>query len=496
MTTPDLVIGLDSSTQSTKAIAWNREGTAIAEGRAPHDMTMPQPGHVEQDSGQWWDALCTSVREVIRQTGPERIAGMAISNQRETSVFVDENWRAVHPAIVWVDERGRSQLPSLDRRIGADRIHRITGKPFDLTPPLTRFDWLREHDPETLKRARHVIDAQCFLLGHLSGRKVTSWISADPSGIFDINAKAWSEELYREAGLSPDQLPEVQPPGKRAGSVSAAAAKATGLSEGTPLFLAGGDGQCAGLGVNAVREGTIYLNLGTALIMGVWAPEARISRYWRTMTSPTGEGYFLEAVQRTGAMLLNWLVDNFMGGRADPEIFAKLDAQAAEIPPGSEGVTMSPYLSGCMDPHWDTDARAAIIGLGVGHTAAHVYRAALEALTAESVRAMGEMRAQGLKTESITAVGGGAVNSLWIRMFADASGLPVARSRSVEASSLGAAMIAATGAGWFGSVQEAAGAMAAEDPPVRPDPAARPVWDELLRRQADVYRPSAGQHRG
>lgn len=157
---------------------------------------------------------------------------------------------------------------------------------------------------------------------------------------------------------------------------------------------------------------------------------------------------------------------------------------------------MSPYLSGCMDPHWDTDARAAIIGLGVGHTAAHVYRAALEALTAESVRAMGEMRAQGLKTESITAVGGGAVNSLWIRMFADASGLPVARSRSVEASSLGAAMIAATGAGWFGSVQEAAGAMAAEDPPVCPDPAARPVWDELLRRQADVYRPSAGQHRG
>lgn len=202
MTTPDLVIGLDSSTQSTKAIAWNREGTAIAEGRAPHDMTMPQPGHVEQDSGQWWEALCTSVREVIRQTGPERIAGMAISNQRETSVFVDENWRAVHPAIVWVDERGRSQLPSLDRRIGADRIHRITGKPFDLTPPLTRFDWLREHDPETLKKARHVIDAQCFLLGHLSGRKVTSWISADPSGIFDINAKAWSEELYREAGLS------------------------------------------------------------------------------------------------------------------------------------------------------------------------------------------------------------------------------------------------------------------------------------------------------
>lgn len=487
----DLVLGLDSSTQSTKCVAWTREGDPAAEARAPHDMAMPAQGWAEQDPAQWWSALCTTVREVVEQVGADRIAGLAISNQRETSAFLDAEWNPIRPAIVWVDERGRSQLKGLAERIGAERMHRITGKPFDLTPPVSRFDWLREHEPETLANAAHVVDAQCYLLKRLSGEIATSWISADPSGVFDIEAKAWSGAICQAVGLRADQLAPAHRPGGKVGEVTAAAAAETGLEPGTPLFLAGGDGQCSGLGVNAMAEGTIYLNLGTALLIGAWTPEARISKYWRTMTSPTGEGYFCEGVQRTGAMLLNWMVDLCCGGRQDPGVFARMDEAAAALPLGAEGVTMSPYLSGCMDPHWDPDARAAIVGLAPNHGPAHLYRAALEALTAESARCLTAMAEQGLNPQRIVAVGGGASNKLWMQMFADASGLPVARSRSVEASALGAGMIAAAGLGWHPSIAAAAEAMSGEDPAVQPDPQMKAAWAALLARQAEAYRPQA-----
>jgi xylulokinase len=273
--------------------------------------------------------------------------------------------------------------------------------------------------------------------------------------------------------------------------VHAAAAEATGLAAGTAVVAAGGDGQCAGLGVNAVRPGTVYLNLGTALIVGMWSDAPRVGKAWRTMTSPTGEGYFLEGVQRAGALQLNWIVDNFAGGRSDPGVFARLDAEAAAIPLGSDGVRMSPYLSGCMDPHWDPDARAAIVGLGPHHRTAHVYRAALEALTAESARCLDGMRAQGLAPRRILAVGGGARNELWVRMFADATGLPVTRCHSPEASALGAGISAAVGAGWYPDFATAAAAMTQELDTIAPDPTAAAAWAALARAQGQVYRREA-----
>ncbi len=484
----ELVIGLDSSTQSTKAVAWTRTGDVASEGRAALAMTSPHPGWAEQDPEDWWRTACAALSAATRGLDLAQIRALAISNQRETSGYLDASGTPVRPGIVWLDERGRSELPRLSAGLGAATLHRITGKPFDLTPTLSRLAWLQRHEPEAMARTAHVLDVQGYLVRRLTGRTVTSWTSADPFGIFDITAKAWSAPILAELNLPAEKLASLQAPGSLAGLVTPEAAAATGLPPGLPVILAGGDGQCAGLGVNAMGAGAVYLNLGTALITGMWAPEPRISNYWRTMVSPTGEGYFLEGVQRAGAFLLNWLIDTFAGGRADPGVFARLDAEAARIPLGSEGVTVSPYLSGCMDPHWDPDARMAILGLAPHHGPAHVYRAALEALTLESARAIAAMRAEGLAPARIIAVGGGALNHLWTQMFADATGLPVTRGISPEASSLGAAISAAKGIGWYPDFATAAAAMTRTAETVTPDPAAASAWTTLSTRQARTYR--------
>src|SRR5690606_1045850 len=156
--------------------------------------------------------------------------------------------------------------------------------------------------------------------------------SADPFGIFDISLKQWSRPILDALGIDLAKLPAVVRPGSKVGTVHAAAAAATGLVAGIPVIAAGGDGQCAGLGAHAAREGVVYLSLGTATIAGMWSPNPVVGPYWRTMTSPTGDGYFLEAVQRAGAYFVNWFVDMFAGGRADPSVFERLERQASAAP--------------------------------------------------------------------------------------------------------------------------------------------------------------------
>ena len=486
--TKDIVIGIDSSTQSTKSIAWNREGEAIAEGRAPTPMSTPRTGWFEQDPEDWWSAAAGTLQDLVGQIDPARIAGLAISNQRETVAFLDAEGIPTRPAMVWLDERGRDEIARMRGEIDLDRVHRITGKPPDLTPVVYRLSWLHHHMRGDLDRAVKITDAHAFLAGRLTGRITASWTSADPFGVLDISAKTWWTEILDHLSLRADQFADLKPPGSLIGTLTTEAAAATGLRQDTPVFAAGGDGQCAGLGVNAARPDVIYLNLGTALITGVWAPQPLTSTAWRTMLSPTGEGYFLEGCQRAGAFLVNWVIDTFAGGRDDPSVFVRLEEEAAQLPIGSDGVAVCPYLTGCMDPHWDPSARGGIVGLGPQHGIGHVYRATLEALTLESARCLDAMRANGLKPEKIVAVGGGANSALWTGMFADATGLPLHVSNSLEASALGAGMSAAVGAGWFDGFDVAAEAMSGMGPAIQPDTSVRDAWAAASVRQAATYR--------
>ncbi len=490
--TPDtigdqLVVGIDSSTQSCKAIAWDSRGKAVAEGRAPIELAKPRPDFVEQEVADWWHAACTALRQVTTAVDPGRIAAVAISNQRETVALIDGEGNAIGPASLWLDERAAGLVDRFAAEIGRERLHAITGKPIDVTPVVYRLKWHRENEPGRLDRAQKILDVHGYLTMRLTGTPSASWTSADPFGIFDISRKQWSRPILDALGIAPAQLPAVVRTGTRVGTVHAAAAAATGLAQGTPVIAAGGDGQCAGLGANAVREGIVYLNLGTAIIAGMWSPTPVIGPYWRTMTSPTGDGYFLESVQRAGAYFVNWFVDMFAGGRADPAIFERLEREAAAVPIGSDGLLANTTLVGCMDPHWDMNARASFVGIHPSHTLGHFYRAGLEAITLQTARALEEMRRQGLAPSRIVSIGGGANSPLWTSMVADSTGIPVQKGQSAEASSLGAAISAAVGIGWFDSFAEAADAMTSVAETIAPDPSNRQAWDALSKKQDKVF---------
>jgi xylulokinase len=487
----ELVVGIDSSTTAIKAIAWNSDGQPVAEGRCALFLSEPQPGRYEQDPEAWWWATVAALAALTNQVGSKRIAALAVANQRETFAALRADGSAVRPAILWLDERCKPEVEPLAQHIGADVLMQVTGKPRDWAPVIYRLAWMRHHEPELYADTTWFTDVHAYLVLRLTGTCRTSWASADPFGLFDIHTRSWSTPILDALGLGPERLPEALAPGSVLGSVTAAAAAVTGLRTGTRVIAGGGDGQAAGLGVGALRPERAYLNLGTAVVSGVYSRECRTDLAWRTLCSCSGTGYYLESSLRSGTFLIDWFVRRLLeqDPASNPQVYGRLEEAAAKAPVGSRGLLLLPYWNGVMNPYWEPEARGAMVGLTSSHERGDVYRALLEGIALEQALAT-QMIAEraGLQVEEYAVIGGGAASDLWCQIVADATGRRVLRPATREASSLGAAMCAACGAGWFDSVEQAAQAMAsAAASSLEPDQARVARYAELLAVYRDLY---------
>ena len=485
----DLVIGLDSSTSATKAIAWTRDGLLAAEERGAIPLASPAPNWYEQNPEDWWDSAGGALRELLAKVSPRRIAAIAISNQRETFAPLAVDGSAIRPAIIWLDQRCRDEVPWLSGLVGTERIREISGKPVDMAPVAYRLAWMMRHEPAEYRRTAMFTDVHGYLAWRLTGFFRTSWASADPLGLFDMRGREWSREILRALDLTNERLPETAAPGTVIGFVHEEASARTDLPAGTPVVAGGGDGQAAGLGVNALRSSRAYLNLGTAVVAGIFGDKYRTGQAWRTMGSCSGQGYYYETSLRSGTFLIDWFLANCVHWGQETDVRQRLEAEAAVLPVGSGGVLAVPYWGAAMTPYWDQDARGCLVGLSAAHRTAHLFRALLEGIALEQamVTAMIE-NDTGTHVEEFVAMGGGAASDLWRQILADACGKPVKRSQTVEASSLGAAICAAAGAGWFQSVAAAAEAMSgATVHEARPCAERHERYAELLAIYREIY---------
>ncbi|MEZ4671589.1 MAG: FGGY-family carbohydrate kinase [Anaerolineae bacterium] len=485
----DLVIGVDSSTTAVKAIVWDKRGKLVAQSRASFDMISPHPNYYEQRAEDWWTSLCEVLRNVTAQVGTDRIAAICITHQRETFVPVDENCAPIRNAILWVDDRAHLQVKDLDKRIGNDKIQDITGKGPSTKQSLPKLLWLQQHEPDVLKRAFKVVDVHAFLVYRLSGKWVTATPCADPMGLLDMRRGDWATDLMRLLDINPEQFVPIMPPGSVVAEVSEAAAKATGLTVGTPIIGGAGDGQSAGLGANITAPGKAYLNLGTAMVSGAHAENYVASKYFRTLCSPLAGAFVAEEVLGGGTFTVSWFVEQFgpdVGNLKLPLSPEELlEVAASKLPPGSLGLMLVPYWNGVMPPYWDPGATGITVGWTGAHRREHFYRAILEGIAYEHRLAMdGVAKATGHPLDEFILMGGGSRSALWCQIVADVTATKVSRASTTEATNLGAGILAAAAAGWYGSVRDAAAAMTATERSFEPSEKTHKIYDRLYN---DVY---------
>lgn len=486
----NLVVGLDCSTTAVKAIVFDDRGAVIAKASEPIPLYSPRPNYFEQDPGDWWHSASRALRNITRQVSPQRIIALGVSNQRETFVPLDEKGNALRPAIVWLDERCKDEVGAFAKKIGEKRIHRITGKPPDYAPVVYRLAWMKRHEADLFKKIRMISDVHAYVTWKLTGTFRTSWASADPTGLLDTERKRWAPTILDALGLAVDQLPAAYCPGSLLGLTTRDASRLTGLSKFTPVIAGGGDGQAAGLGANALSPERAYLNLGTAVVAGVYGTDYKTSKAFRTMMSCSGYGYYYECSLRAGTFTVDWLIKNVLGidPARSPGIYGKLEWEARQVPAGCNGLMHLPYLCGVMNPYWDMNAKGAFVGLSSAHRRGHLYRSILEGIAFEQSLAIGAVeKAVGKRVRGLAAIGGGASNALWLQIFADITGKRISIPSTTEASALGAAIAAAVGAGLYKSFREAATQMTRMARTIKPIRKNQATYRRLSERYARIY---------
>ena len=481
----DLVLGIDCSTTASKSVAWNGDGEPVAEGRASLTLLTPYLGWGEQDARQWWEATAAATRHVTEQIDPWRIAALCVTHQRETFVPVDPAGAPLRNAILWLDERSREQLTTLDRQFGHDALHALTGRPPSMTQSLPKLLWLAEHEPDVVRDAAYLVDVHAYLVHALSGQWVTSLPCADPMGIVDMPRGDWASALIEDIGLRATQFVPIVPAGSVIASVSVKAAAATGLIPGTPIVAGAGDGQAATLGAGVTGPGRAFVNLGTAIAGGALSSRYVTDLAFRTCVGAIPGTFVLESVIRGGTATVSWFMEHFADPRLGERAFEAYEREASALPPGASGLLLVPYWNTVMNPYWDPAASGLVIGWTTAHRRHHLYRAILDGIAFEHRLAIeGIAAASRNDIGEHVILGGGSRSSLWCQIMSDVLGAPVLRARSADATNLGAGVLAAWAAGWFPTAEDAAAAMTATTEAFCPHPTAAAAYDRLFR---EVY---------
>lgn len=420
--------------------------------------------------------------ELAAEVPLSEVTAVGITCQRESFALLEENDAPVRPAVLWADTRSTPQV----EKYGNERHLKISDKTPSTVQALYKLIWLKENEPEMLRRAKTLVDVGGYIAHELTGEWVTNLGTVDPLGLVNLAAGTYEPELIELAGVSIDTLLRFVNPGEIMGTVSAEAATRTGLKKGTPVVASVGDGQAAGLGANVADPSFAYLSLGTAVGFGTPAENYAYDRAYRTMVGYRPGTYILESVISSACYLISWFINNFgVEGVAKLGLRAEhlLETTAARVPVGSDGLLCLPYHNGAMTPYWDGTARGAFIGLRGSHGMAEMYRAILEGVAYE-IRVLAEAINQ-------------ARNCDIEQIIANATGLPMSRCSATEVTALGAAIHAAAAVGFCGSndLMETAGAMTRTDRKWIPDPASAKVYDRFYPAYQAIYPSLVGIYR-
>jgi len=497
VTIRDLIIGIDSSTTACKAVVFDIHGQTVSIGREALPLLKPQPAWHEQPVESWLHAAQTALQQALAQVDKNRLAGVSIATQRETFAVAAEDGTPLDNALVWMDERARDCLDEIDQVYGKQRVHQETGKPLSANLSLAKLVWMKAHHPEWFQKPLRVLDVHASLAHYLTGRYATSWGCADPMGLFDMRHNTWHTEMTSALGLDNLLFPDAYPVGALVGQITPQAAEATGLPEGLPLFAGLGDGQAAGVGVCTVQPGEAYLNLGTAVVSGAYSESYQVDPAFRSMYGGVPGSYTFETVLLGGTYTVTWFMENFARGNSEAQPSVEmLEAEAAQLPPGAQGLVLVPYWNSAMNPYWDASASGIVAGWRGIHGRAHLYRAILEGIALEQrLHTLGVERALEQPINRYIAVGGGARSPLWRQIVADSTGKAVYQAEAPEASALGAGILAAAGCGLYPSVLAAAQAMTRILPePTLPDAERgafyQRLYDEVYRHLYPALQPA------
>jgi len=493
--TSPVVLGIDIGTTGAKCTFYTAEGFPVASAYQEYSMIHPQNGWVEEDPDLWWSAVASNIRQCIDSgaVSPSRVAGVGVSCTNSV-IPMDKDGNALYNAILQLDQRTMDEVEWLEKNIGRERIHAVTGNRIARgTFSLPTLRWYYNNRRDIIEKTHKFLVPSGFIIQKLTGKFSINTSRMGFTLLSDIRKGVWDADLAASAGISPDLLPTPYNATDIVGGVTAKAATLTGLLEGTPVVAGAMDTVAAAIGAGAIHPGDTFLAVGTCgrLCFVTDTPEFD-DRLMHCRHAVNGLWLTVEATNASGASL-RWFRDVFgpaLADRCGPEnkdIYAVMDELAAESSPGAGGVVYLPYLSGERCPIWDPDARGVFFGLHFGTGYADMVRAVMEGVVYSIRQGMAIVRKHNGISANLTLGGGIANSGIWSQLFADILDHPITRLRINETETLGGAVLAAYGVGLIRDMGEMAHNAGQTGMKLEPDAATVPVYNDFFALYDTLY---------
>lgn len=443
------VLCLDCGATNVRAILVDDKGQLVAKASQPNstDAGAENPQYHVWNADRILNQLADCTRQILPQIDPAQVCGITITTFGVDGALVNAAGELLYPVISWKCPRTAEVMKKIEAYIPQSTLNQISGVGEFAFNTIYKLIWLKENRPELLEQAHAWLFISNILAHRLTGIMATDRTMAGTSQMTDLNTGDWSDEILNAIGVSKELFPPMVNAGEVTGTLTPAAGELLGLPAGVPVISTGHDTQFALFG-SGVKENQPFLSSGTWEILMLRTAKAALAAddyaAGATVEFDSKAGLLNPGLQWIASGIIEWVKSTCYQG----ENYDTMDAEAAAIPPGCEGVKLIPNFLPS-DP-----VPGSIEGLILGRTRGHIYRAAMEALTLRLKSRLEKLeKVGGFKATELLLVGGGARNKIWTQMRADILGLPIMVAKVSESTVLGAAMYAFAGAGTYSSAE-------------------------------------------
>lgn len=487
------IAGLDIGTTGCKLTVFSENGEFLGKAYRDYPVRRAVGGH-EIDISTMMESVYAVIGEMAEQY-PD-IAGIGVTSFGETFVMTDETGEPLHPAMLYTDPRGAEQCRRLTEQLGEKHIAAITGlRPHEMYS-IAKMMWIKENRPEVYEAAKYIFLIEDYVVWHLTGTAQIDYSLATRTMAFDINTLQWSGKIFDAAGIDQSLMSTPVPTGTPAGGLSLAAALKVGLDSKTVVVSISHDQVAAAVGAGAFDSSVAVDGAGTVECLTpiydqIPDIDVMYDGYFSVVPYVLPQKYVAYAFSYTGGALIQWCVDTF--AKQEKELAVQqglsvneyLERQYQADEP--TGLLVLPHFAGAATPYMDTGSKGAIIGLTTAHTVADLYRAAMEGVVYEMYLNFCALQESGIQFTKLNATGGGARSKVWMQMKADVLNLPITALKTVDAGTVGSAMLTGVAIGVFQGLDDAATHMVQETETYYPRPEAHEKYQAIYKRYRKLY---------
>ncbi|MFN8493096.1 MAG: FGGY family carbohydrate kinase [Caldilineaceae bacterium] len=500
---PPYVIGIDGGTEAIKAGLFDLQGNLIASGSRTYQTYFPRPGWAEQDPDEWWTSLVGAVRACLQaaQVNPTEIIGISADATCCTMVPMKADGTVLRRALLWMDVRASEQAKRIFASEHAALCYCLGGVSAEWMPG--KMLWLKENEPSTYAQADTLIEYTDWVAYQLTGRFALNINTINHRWFYHTPSGGWRSDFFETIGLGGIEAKfpkDVLKVGEVVGPLSASAAEELGLPAGIPVATNGADAFIGLLGLGVTAPGDMGVITGSSNVLSALsAHEFHAAGMFGAFPDALIPGLCLmEGGQVSTGSILNWFKRNFAQGieaeaaAKNQSVYQLLDAEAAQIPPGSEGLIALDYFQGNRTPHTDSAARGAIWGLSLQSTRGHVFRSLMEGVAYGMRDILETFAGNDFAVKRVIASGGATRSPLFMQIYADVLGMPLYTTRFPEATMLGSAVVAAVGAGAYPDLVQASQAMVEISGAYQPDMQRHAEYGFFMRSYQETYQQLKG----